>query len=342
MTRNLFPVASLLYKNDFLVHNLRCTLCNKLDCKRLRKALYTIRKEPLMKPLQIHGKVALVCCSNGLSLQNENTINSLYNTLRNIGLEVELSPYLYANHSVFSGIAKERAEILMHYYKDPSIKGIFDISGGDLANEILPYLDFSIIKNTDKLFWGYSDLTTIINAIYAKTGRSSILYQVRNLVYEHSEWQTKYFSDAIYGKELRLFAPEFHFIQQPLDNQETKGTLIGGNIRCLLKLAGTPYFPDTKDTILFLESRSGQVSQMVAFFSQLKQMGVLEHIKALLLGTFTEMETKSCSPAIEELVLSYVPSHIPIAKTSQVGHGMDSLGLIIGNEFTLSSSSLYR
>lgn len=293
-----------------------------------------------MKPLQNHDKIALVCCSNGLSMQSENIINSLCNTLTKIGLEVVSSPYLYANHSVFSGTAKERADILMHYYKDTSIKGIFDVSGGDLANEILPYIDFSIIQNTDKLFWGYSDLTTIINAIYAKTGRSSILYQVRNLVYDHSEWQTKYFTDAIYDKGKQLFAPEFHFIRKPLDKQDIKGTLVGGNIRCLLKLAGTPYFPNTKDTILFLESRSGQVPQMAAFFSQLKQMGALEHIKALLLGTFTEMETKSCSPSIEELALSYVPSHISIAKTSQIGHGTDSLGLIIGDVFSLASSNL--
>lgn len=288
-----------------------------------------------MKPLQNHDKVALVCCSNGLSVQSEDTIYSLCNTLKNISLEAVISPYLYANSSIFSGTAKERADILMNYYKDSSIKAIFDVSGGDLANEILPYIDFSIIKNSDKLFWGYSDLTTIINAIFTKTGRSSVLYQVRNLVYGHSQWQTKYFSDAIYGKGKQLFTPEFHFIRQPYDNKKIKGTLIGGNIRCLLKLAGTPYFPDTKDTILFLESRSGQVPQMVAFLSQLKQMGVLEHIKALLLGTFTEMETKTSSPSIEELALSYVPSHIPIAKTSQIGHGTDSLGLMIGEEFIL-------
>lgn len=287
-----------------------------------------------MKPLHNHDKVALVCCSNGLSVQNKDTIHFLCNTLKNIGLEAVISPYLYASSSVFSGTAKERADILMHYYKDSSIKAIFDVSGGDLANEILPYLDFSTIKDSDKLFWGYSDLTTIINAIYAKTGRSSILYQVRNLVYDHGEWQTKFFSDVIYGKGRKLFAPEFHFIRQPLDNKTIKGTLVGGNIRCLLKLAGTPYFPDTKDTILFLESRSGQVPQMTAFFSQLKQMGALEHIKALFLGTFTEMETKCCSPSIEELAHLYVPSHIPIAKTSQIGHGTDSLGLIIGDEFS--------
>lgn len=173
-----------------------------------------------MKPLQNHDKVALVCCSNGLSVQSEDTIHSLCNTLKNIGLEAVIGPYLYADSSVFSGTAKERADILMDYYKDSSIRAIFDISGGDLANEILPYIDFSIIKNSDKLFWGYSDLTTIINAIYAKTGRSSVLYQVRNLVYDHSQWQTKYFSDAIYGKGKQLFTPKFHFIRQPIGKEQ--------------------------------------------------------------------------------------------------------------------------
>lgn len=288
-----------------------------------------------MLPLQKHDKVALVCCSNGLSNDSKSTIEQLCDTLKNIGLEVILSPYLYAENSVFSGTARERANILMEYYKDNSVKGIFDVSGGDLANEILPYLDYTVIAQSEKLFWGYSDLTTIINAIYAKTGKSSILYQVRNLVYEHSKWQTSYFSDAIYGKSEKLFSPDFHFIRKSVNGEKISGTLLGGNIRCLLKLAGTPYFPDTRDSILFLESRSGQVPQMTAFFSQLKQMGVLEHIHGLLLGTFTEMETKSCVPAIEELALSFVPSHVPIAKTCQIGHGTDSLGLMIGDKIVL-------
>ena len=56
----------------------------------------------------------------------------------------------------------------MNFYQDREIQMIFDISGGDIANEILPYLDFEVIAENPKPFWGYSDLTTIMNAIYAK------------------------------------------------------------------------------------------------------------------------------------------------------------------------------
>ena len=56
----------------------------------------------------------------------------------------------------------------MSAYRDPEVKMIFDLSGGNLANDVLPFLDYSIIENSDKLFVGYSDLTCIINAILCK------------------------------------------------------------------------------------------------------------------------------------------------------------------------------
>ena len=76
-----------------------------------------------------------------------------------------------------------------------TIKAIYDISGGDVANSILPYLDFEVIKKSDKEFWGYSDLTTVINAIYKKTGKASVLYQVRHLIYEYKEQQIENFKN---------------------------------------------------------------------------------------------------------------------------------------------------
>lgn len=77
----------------------------------------------------------------------------------------------------------------MDFYRDDTIEEIFDVSGGDMANEILPYLDFQTIAYAKKHFWGYSDLTTVLNAIYARTGKASVLYQIRNLTYEHSQQQ---------------------------------------------------------------------------------------------------------------------------------------------------------
>ena len=120
---------------------------------------------------------------------------------------------------------------------------------------------------------------------------------------------------------------------QKQELSEFCGTLVGGNIRCLLKLAGTEYWPDMQDKILLLESWSGGVPKMVTYFSQLRQLGVFRQIKALILGTFTEMEDRGCSPTIEELVCRYAGSELPILKTRQIGHGKDALAVRVGEKF---------
>ena len=124
-------------------------------------------------------KAGIVCCSNGQRVNYAEKIRALEETLRIIGIEAVFSPYIYERENVYSATAIERAKALMDFYQNDEITEIFDISGGDIANGILPYLDYSVIANSTKRFWGYSDLTTIINAIYAKTKKVSVLYQVR-------------------------------------------------------------------------------------------------------------------------------------------------------------------
>jgi len=268
-------------------------------------------------------KVALVCCSNGLPMKMEPQIQELVRYLRDMELEPVLSPYIYTTDAVEAGTACQRADILMEYYRDPEITEIYDISGGDIANEILPYLDYDIIANSDKIFWGYSDLTTILNAIYTKTGRPSVLYQVRNLLCEECELST-------------LFHFDYDWIQgKPKQDTPLCGIVVGGNIRCLLKLAGTSYWPDMADKILLLEARSGGLAQMTTYLSQLWQMGAFGQIKGILLGTFTQMEREQMVPDLVELVRRFAGEQIPIAQTTGIGHGRDSKAIVIGEQICL-------
>jgi len=279
-----------------------------------------------------HGdKIGIVCCSNGQKRTNMEKIKCLENTLTDIGLRPVFSDHIYEKESIFSGSAKERADALMKFYKDDRIKGIFDISGGDVANSILPYLDYGIIANSSKMFWGYSDLTTIINAIYQKTGKTSVLYQIRNLIYAHKEKQIADFYNTTMQNGTDLFHINYKFIQQ----NEMHGIVTGGNIRCFLKLAGTEYMPELDGKILFLESFKGTVAKMETYLSQLKQIGAFDKVAGIILGTFTEMETEKCTPSIETLVKRIAGKDLPIVVTRDIGHGTDSKGIIIGQEIYL-------
>lgn len=276
-------------------------------------------------------KIGIVCCSNGQRCTYAEKISHLENTLVEIGLEPVFSNYIYEKNDIFSGTAKERADALMDFYKADEIKAIFDISGGDVANGILSYLDFDVIGNSSKLFWGYSDLTTVINAIYTKTGKASVLFQVRNLIYDYRERQIADFCNTTMQKGTDLFKWDYEFVQQ----NKMRGIVVGGNIRCFLKLAGTEYMPDLENKIIFLESLNGDVAKIETYLCQLQQMGAFEKVAGIILGTFTELQKSTF--AVEDLVKKMVSRKLPIAITKDIGHGIDSKAIVIGQEIYLEN-----
>lgn len=272
--------------------------------------------------------VGMVACSNGQREEWKEQNQELIRFLETTGRQVLVSNCIYEKDGPFSGTRIERAVECMKLFNNPHVEEIYDISGGDMANEILDELDFEQIKKSNATFWGYSDLTTLINAIYAQTGKSSVLYQIKNTVYEDfkSIQQKRYINRA------DLFDPHFQIIQ----GNFIRGVVVGGNIRCFLKLAGTKYFPDMEDKILLLESLGGKGPQMITYLSQLKSLRVFDQIKGILLGTFSEMEAENDKPDIVTLVRSFVGNDMPIAQTTEIGHGKDSKAIWIGKEITIS------
>lgn len=282
--------------------------------------------------LKIGDYVGIVACSNARKEVERENIEKLCNTLKDSGLNIAISDYIYSIKGVFSGSADEKADALMKMYSDKRVKIIADISGGDMCNELLDKIDYKLIAENYKPFFGYSDLTAIINAIYTKTGNISYLYQVRNLVSDYEAEQKSRFFDFVIGEKNNLFDFEYHFIR----GKAMSGIVVGGNIRCLLKLAGTEYMPDFTDKILFLESLAGGIERTVACMSQLRQMGVFNRVSGVLLGEFTYMDGNDCKPNVEEILLQEIGNDsVPIARTMEIGHSPNSKALKIGGYYTL-------
>lgn len=96
--------------------------------------------------------IGISACSDSRKESERKNINELYSVLKNIGLNVITSKYIYANDGTFSISIQEKADALMELYTDNRIKAIFDISGGDMCNELLDKLDYNIIKENNKPF----------------------------------------------------------------------------------------------------------------------------------------------------------------------------------------------
>ncbi|EOU1992653.1 LD-carboxypeptidase [Clostridium perfringens] len=273
-------------------------------------------------------KIGVISCSNGLSIKNKNIIEELKLNLKSLDIEMVEGDTLYAKeYNLFSGTGEEKARALEKLFLDKDIKMIFDISGGDLANEVLDFLDFNLIKENPKPFFGYSDLTVLLNAIYSQCDITTYNYQLRNLVGKLKEEQMQNFKASfIEGKE-DIFNLDYKWI----NGSHLEGIVVGGNIRCLLKLAGTKYMPDFKDKILFLESFSGNSAKMVTYITQYKNLGVFNEVKGIILGEFTEMERENLKPDIVEILKRVIGEiNIPILKTRDLGHGADAKCIPIG------------
>lgn len=274
------------------------------------------------------NKIGIISCSNGLSIKNKNIIDELKLNLKSLDIDMVEGDTLYAKeYNLFSGTGEEKARALEKLFLDKDIKMIFDISGGDLANEVLDFLDFNLIKENPKPFFGYSDLTVLLNAIYSQCHITTYNYQLRNLISKFKEEQMQNFKASfIEGKE-DIFNLDYKWI----NGSHLEGIVVGGNIRCLLKLAGTKYMPDFKDKILFLESFSGNSAKMVTYITQYKNLGVFNEVKGIILGEFTEMEREDLKPDIVEILKRVIGEiNIPILKTSDLGHGADAKCIPIG------------
>ena len=88
------------------------------------------------------------------------------------GIEVVESRYTLADIDWLSAHPEARAADLTEVLKDPGIQGIVSTIGGDDSIRMLPFLDYSVIRENPKVFLGYSD-STVTHFAFLKAGVTS-------------------------------------------------------------------------------------------------------------------------------------------------------------------------
>jgi muramoyltetrapeptide carboxypeptidase len=92
-----------------------------------------------------------------------------FSVINSLGFNVKEGKNLYKNTYVYLASEQERADDFNDMILDNNIKMIL-FGGGNGGNELLPYIDYENIKKHPKIICSYSDGTSILNAIYSKTG----------------------------------------------------------------------------------------------------------------------------------------------------------------------------
>ena len=118
----------------------------------------------------MHPKICILGCSDGTPPQSH-AVSQLKQTLADVfHLSAQIDAALYETDTGRTQPPRIRAEALTAACLDPEIQAIFDVSGGDAANAVLPYLDFSLLRRHPKPFFGYSDLSVLLNPLHQLAG----------------------------------------------------------------------------------------------------------------------------------------------------------------------------
>jgi len=216
--------------------------------------------------------------------------------LTKLGFKIKQGKSLRKREGYLAGTDEERAADINALFADPGVKGIFALRGGYGSCRILPLLDYAAIRAHPKPFIGYSDITAMHLAILTKSGlvtfhgsNASSAFTKPNMTVCRSMLMASKLASAgpSTGSEILFSRKGAHGSKlKMVVAGRAKGRLLGGNMTCLLRLIGTPYAPDFRGAILFLEDTGEKAYRIDGMFTHLRLAGILSQIGGLILGQF--------------------------------------------------------
>lgn len=226
--------------------------------------------------------------------------------LETLGLTVTFGKYVNERDAFDSSSIGHRLEDLHDAFADPSVKLVLTVIGGYNSNQLLRHIDYDLIRENPKRFCGYSDITALSNAIFAKTGLVTYsgphffnFGQKRLFDYTRDAFiGCHFFGDPIVVRPSVQYVDGYWATNQdgieslpnkgwmPLRHGTAEGTIVGGNLSTIALLFGTEYMPRPEgDIILFVEDDAeGKDVTFDRMLQSLLHQPWFGHVRAVVVG----------------------------------------------------------
>lgn len=267
-----------------------------------------------------------------------------------LGYRVVIGPHVDLRKGFVAASEEERAADINAMFADPKIDAVCCARGGYGSAQVIRHLDFDLIRRNPKIFTGFSDITSLHLAINRLAGL--VTFHGPGMARFNSEELTDYTKTQFF-KALTTTEPLGDIpLHDPkkwlhtINGGAAEGELIGGNMTLLCASMGTPFQPDVRGKILFLEDIDTEPWMMDNNVSHLRNAGVLEQVAAVVIG-----ECKGCEPydyrpgfladvCVEEVFEYYLrPLGIPALYGLPLGHTEDMATLPLGVKVRLDASA---
>lgn len=278
-------------------------------------------------------KIQLISPASWLPGLSPKRLLPLIKLCQSFDYELVYSKKIFQKQKTYlSDTDSKRLTELTKAFCDKKTDAILALRGGYGSARLLDQMDFSLIHKNFKPFFGFSDTTALQNALWTKGKIPSYTGFLACFGIEQASEKYKKSLLACLNNQ-----PQKIKIKK-ITSGCVQGTLLGGNLIALLSLAGTPYFPKLKDTILVLEEVKEAPFHIDRMFNQLKQMGVFHQIKGLIIGDMSAKLTPYDKKVIQKIIFSYCKKlPYPVGFLKEYSHEKPEIILSIGGKVILDT-----
>lgn len=247
----------------------------------------------------------------------------------------------------FGGTDEERKADFQAMIDHPEVKAILCARGGYGVVRIIDRIDFSSFKKKPKWVIGFSDITVFHNHLHSNIGVASIHSKMCNSFPDDWSKAEPIQIETILSLEKVLKGEKMQYKAEPHEKNRpgiAEGQLVGGNLKMLETMAGTPSDISTDGKILFVEDVGEALYNIDRMFCHLKRTGKLNKLKALLVGGFTSIKPETSGDEFGKTVFDIVHEKVkefgyPVCFGFPVGHQRNNFALKCGVQHKLTVSS---
>jgi len=303
----------------------------------------------LIKPKQLTQGDVIGLITPASAPKDFERVEKAQNYLRSIGYNISVGTNVCKKYGYLAGSDSERLSDLLNMFANPEIKAIISLRGGYGSGRLISQLDFELIKTNPKIFVGYSDITSLQQAILAQTGLVTFAGPMGavDFVNDISAFTTNTFWRTITSTQSigEVLLPDGVEIKALVPGS-AEGRLIGGNMALFNALLGTPYFPNPDNAIIFLEDVGEPPYRIDRMLNQMKNAGIFASCAGVILGAFTNCtESDPSTPTLskEEVFNHYLGDlKVPVVTDFPSGHIKDMVTLPFGAMVSMETAQTVK
>lgn len=277
------------------------------------------------KPLKHGDRIAVL---SPASIVKPQYVYGAMEVLSRQGWEPYLGKYTLTGSGSYSGTPEQRIADFIEAFADTETRAIFCSRGGYGCVQLIESLNDIDISSDPKWLIGFSDVSVLHAFMLSKHVASIHAPMAKHLCEtKGNDPYSQALFASLQGKSVLQkwdFHPFNHF-------GTTSGRIVGGNFAVLHSLINTSFDMLQGDVILFLEDIGENIYEVERMFWQLHLSGVLESLRGLIIGQFTEYKPDRNYNKMESMIHDMLKSYkLPVAFNAPIGHVYENIPIIEG------------